>query len=68
VTLFPYTTLFRSEINRQGITILLVEQNAKKSLQIADRAYVLETGKIVLADTAARLLENEQVKQAYLGG
>ncbi|MCX6831209.1 MAG: ABC transporter ATP-binding protein [candidate division Zixibacteria bacterium] len=56
------------EINRQGITILLVEQNAKKSLQIANRAYVLETGKIVLADTAANLLENEQVKQAYLGG
>jgi branched-chain amino acid transport system ATP-binding protein len=56
------------EINRQGITILLVEQNAKKSLQIANRAYVLETGKIVLTDTAARLLENEQVKQAYLGG
>ncbi|TFH53462.1 MAG: ABC transporter ATP-binding protein [Candidatus Zixiibacteriota bacterium] len=56
------------EINRQGITILLVEQNAKKSLQIAHRAYVLETGKIVLADTAAKLLENEQVKQAYLGG
>jgi branched-chain amino acid transport system ATP-binding protein len=56
------------EINRQGITILLVEQNAKKSLQIANRAYVLETGKIVLADTAAKLLENEQVKQAYLGG
>jgi branched-chain amino acid transport system ATP-binding protein len=55
-------------INKQGITILLVEQNAKKSLQIANRAYVLETGKIVLTDTAARLLENEQVKQAYLGG
>lgn len=56
------------EINRQGITILLVEQNAKKSLQIAHRAYVLETGKIVLADTAANLLQNDQVKQAYLGG
>jgi branched-chain amino acid transport system ATP-binding protein len=56
------------EINRQGITVLLVEQNAKKSLQIANRAYVLETGKIVLADTAAKLLENDQVKQAYLGG
>ncbi len=55
-------------INQQGHTILLVEQNAKKSLQIADRAYVLETGKIVLSDTAAKLLENEQVKQAYLGG
>ena len=56
------------EISKQGITILLVEQNAKKSLQIATRAYVLETGKIVLSDRADRLLENEQVKQAYLGG
>jgi branched-chain amino acid transport system ATP-binding protein len=56
------------DINKQGHTVLLVEQNAKKSLQIADRAYVLETGTIVLADTAAKLLENEQVKQAYLGG
>jgi branched-chain amino acid transport system ATP-binding protein len=56
------------EINKQGITILLVEQNAKKSLQIANRAYVLETGMIVLADAADKLLENEQVKQAYLGG
>jgi branched-chain amino acid transport system ATP-binding protein len=55
-------------INKQGITILLVEQNARKSLQIANRAYVLETGKIVLTDTAAKLLENELVKQAYLGG
>ncbi len=56
------------EINRRGITVLLVEQNARKSLQIAQRAYVLETGNIVMSDTAANLLENEQVKQAYLGG
>ncbi len=56
------------EINQRGITILLVEQNARKSLQIAKRAYVLETGKIVMNDSAANLLENEQVKQAYLGG
>jgi branched-chain amino acid transport system ATP-binding protein len=56
------------EINQRGITILLVEQNARKSLQIAKRAYVLETGKIVMSDSAANLLENEQVKQAYLGG
>lgn len=57
-----------TEINRRGITVLLVEQNARKSLQIAKRAYVLETGKIVMSDTAANLLENEQVKRAYLGG
>jgi len=55
------------EINKQKITILLVEQNAKKSLQIASRAYVLETGNIVLSDTADKLLENDLVKKAYLG-
>ena len=55
------------EINKQGITILLVEQNAKKSLQIAARAYVLETGNIVLSDTAGKLLGNELIKKAYLG-
>ena len=55
------------EINQSGITCLLVEQNARKSLQIAHRAYVLETGRIVLSDSSDRLLENEQVKQAYLG-
>jgi len=55
------------EINRQGITILLVEQNAKKSLQIASRAYVLETGKIMLSDSGKKLLENEQIKKHYLG-
>lgn len=55
------------EINKQGITILLVEQNAKKSLQIASRAYVLETGNIVLSDAADKLLENDLVKKAYLG-
>lgn len=55
------------EINQRGITCLLVEQNARKSLQIAHRAYVLETGAIVLADSASNLLENEKVKKAYLG-
>lgn len=55
------------EINQRGISCLLVEQNARKSLQIAHRAYVLETGSIVLADSADKLLENEQVKKAYLG-
>jgi branched-chain amino acid transport system ATP-binding protein len=54
-------------IHQQGITVLLVEQNAKKSLQIAERAYVLETGRITLADTGANLLENALVKRAYLG-
>jgi branched-chain amino acid transport system ATP-binding protein len=56
-----------TEINKSGITCLLVEQNARKSLQIAHRAYVLETGRIVLADSCVNLLANEQVKQAYLG-
>lgn len=55
-------------INSQGTTVLLVEQNANMALSIADRAYVLETGKIVLAGTAKELQESEQVKAAYLGG
>ena len=55
-------------LNREGMTILLVEQNAYQSLQIAHRGYVLETGRIVLADTAERLAQNPQVKAAYLGG
>jgi branched-chain amino acid transport system ATP-binding protein len=54
-------------ISKSGTTVLLVEQNAKKALSIADRAYVLETGKIVLTDDAKRLMDNEQVKKAYLG-
>ena len=55
------------EINKQGITILLVEQNAKKSLQIAGRAYVLETGSIILPGSADKLLGNDRIKKAYLG-
>jgi branched-chain amino acid transport system ATP-binding protein len=55
------------DINRQGTTILLVEQNASMALSIADRAYVLETGTIVLAGTAADLAANADVKRAYLG-
>ena len=51
-----------------GITILLVEQNAKQALSIAHRGYVLETGRIVLSGNAAELLENDAVKKAYLGG
>jgi branched-chain amino acid transport system ATP-binding protein len=54
-------------ISNSGTTVLLVEQNAKKALSIADRAYVLETGKIVLTDDAKKLMDNEQVKKAYLG-
>ncbi len=55
------------EINKQGVTILLVEQNAKKALSIANRAYVLETGKIVKEGVAADLLNDESIKKAYLG-
>jgi len=55
-------------INQEGVTILLVEQNAYLALQIAHRGYVLETGRIVLTDTAEALAQNPQVKAAYLGG
>ena len=55
------------EINKQGVTILLVEQNAKKALSIANRAYVLETGRIVKEDDAQALLHDEAIKKAYLG-
>ncbi|HET7836530.1 MAG TPA: ABC transporter ATP-binding protein [Variovorax sp.] len=54
-------------IRDQGVTVFLVEQNANKALQIADRGYVLENGRVVLADTGARLLVNDDVKRAYLG-
>lgn len=56
------------EINQQGTTILLVEQNAHMALSIANKAYVLETGKIVLDGPANELAQNEEVKKAYLGG
>jgi branched-chain amino acid transport system ATP-binding protein len=55
------------EINRQGTTIFVVEQNANMALSIADRGYVLQTGKVVLADTAKNLLKNPQMREAYLG-
>lgn len=55
------------EISASGTTVLLVEQNAKKALEIADRAYVLETGKVVLEGDATELMNNESVKKAYLG-
>jgi branched-chain amino acid transport system ATP-binding protein len=54
-------------LNTRGISILLVEQRAQTALKIAERGYVLETGRIVLQDEGSRLLENEDVKRAYLG-
>lgn len=56
------------DLNRDGTTILLVEQNANRALEIAHRAYVLETGLIVLSDTGKNLLTDPKVKEAYLGG
>lgn len=56
------------EIRRQGVPVLLVEQNAFMALQIADRGYVLENGRCVLEDTGANLLANDAVRRAYLGG
>jgi len=56
------------EINRRGTTILLVEQNAHMALSIAHKAYVIETGEIVLSGTAQELMNSEEVKKAYLGG
>ncbi|MGT2715831.1 ABC transporter ATP-binding protein [Streptococcus cuniculi] len=56
------------DIQKQGTTVLLIEQNANKALSIADRGYVLETGKIVLSGTGKELLTSEEVKKAYLGG
>ncbi len=55
------------EINRSGVTIVLVEQNARLALKLADRGYVLELGRIVIEDSAAALLANPQVRNAYLG-
>jgi branched-chain amino acid transport system ATP-binding protein len=55
------------EINRLGVTILLVEQNVYQSLHIANRAYVLETGRVVLTGTGEQLLNDEHVKKAFLG-
>ncbi|WP_159722024.1 ABC transporter ATP-binding protein [Enterococcus sp. CSURQ0835] len=56
------------EIQQQGTTVLLIEQNAKMALSIANRGYVLETGKVVLEGTGAELLASDEVKKAYLGG
>ncbi len=61
-----FSTILR--IRDEGMTIFLVEQNASMALKLADRGYVLQTGKIVLSDTAPNLLTNDLVRQAYLGG
>ncbi|SDM99789.1 ABC transporter ATP-binding protein [Bacillus sp. OK048] len=63
-------TIFRiiAEINKSGTTILLVEQNANMALSIADRAYVIETGKIVLSGSSEELNQSDQIRMAYLGG
>ena len=57
-----------TELHKSGTTILLVEQNARKALQIADRAYVLETGSITLEGTGPELAKSDEVRKAYLGG
>jgi branched-chain amino acid transport system ATP-binding protein len=61
-----FDTILR--IRQEGVTIFLVEQNASMALSLADRGYVLQTGKVVLSDTAKNLLTNDLVRQAYLGG
>jgi branched-chain amino acid transport system ATP-binding protein len=55
------------EINRAGVTVLLVEQNTEHALAIAHRGFVLESGRVVLSGTGAELLANERVREAYLG-
>ena len=64
-----YNKIFKvlKEINFQGVTILLVEQNAQISLKLANRAYVMENGRILLEGEGEKLLMNEDVKRAYLG-
>ena len=58
----------RQELHRAGTTILLVEQNAQMALSVADRGYVLETGRVTLTGPGRELLADEAVKKAYLGG
>ena len=57
-----------NDINRDGTTVLFVEQNSKIALSTAHRGYVMQTGEIVMSDTCKNLMENEEVKSAYLGG
>ncbi|MDN6437601.1 MAG: ABC transporter ATP-binding protein, partial [Lactococcus sp.] len=56
------------DIQKQGTTVLLIEQNANMALSIADRGYVLETGKVILSGTGKELLASDDVRKAYLGG
>ena len=56
------------EINREGTTVLFVEQNSKIALSTANRGYVMQTGEIVMSDTCENLMENSEVQKAYLGG
>ena len=56
------------KLHKQGITILVVEQNANKALKVADRGYVLETGNIIISDTAENMRKDDTVQKAYLGG
>ena len=57
-----------SRLKETGVTILLVEQNARKALEIADRAYVMETGRVILSGDARELAANPEIEKAYLGG
>ena len=66
VVLKIYDTI--RDVNREGTTIFVVEQNASIALKFAERGYVLETGQLVLEDSSENLLKNEKVKEAYLGG
>jgi branched-chain amino acid transport system ATP-binding protein len=63
-------TIFETirEINRAGVTVVLVEQNARAALKLAHRGYVMEVGRVVLEDSAEALLSNPEVRNAYLGG
>jgi branched-chain amino acid transport system ATP-binding protein len=67
-TMVEATFQLITEIRRQGVTVLMVEQNAYLALRMADRGYVMETGRMVLEGAARALLENEHVRRAYLGG
>ena len=67
---FVVKEVFRiiQDIRRQGVTVLLVEQNAKMALKVADRGYILEVGRVVAEDLAKNLLASEAVQRSYLGG
>jgi branched-chain amino acid transport system ATP-binding protein len=65
--LIPLVVKAIQAINREGTTILLVEQNARMALRISHRGYVLQTGRVVTTDTGEALLSNDEVRQAYLG-